>query len=609
MIFSMIPLDVFAARLYSSGCELQGDVGGNAMNDLEFSVAGSSAAATTISTSLRRSGNSSCKVGGVSGSWGAYYHEFIASQGPGPYFFRTYLYIETLPSEDTDIIATDTPTIFGDWGEQFIKLKTTGALELWEDTVLLASYATPLQTGRWYRLEWYYDAAAGKEEIRLDGQKIMTYGNAYIGDVQYFIIGNCMLKNQQGQPCDSGDIGTIYYDDIAINDGTGMYQNSWPGEGAIYMLRPNAAGDTPMNCTSGSWTSVDETTPDFPETYCNLDGGQLNVHLQSPYTVGIDPRDSVALVHVGVREKAAGSGTETWQLRIRSKTAIRGGNWQTGVTTTHNDTTYRTNGDAAPRNYTLTSYIDPDTGCPWDQYGSNSLENAQIGILQTGNAPDIRIDMMWSLVEVNTSVKKPCAQATGGSPNDVVSTAASKSTTYKQTKAGSFWANALAADKLCIGTDTNCTTDWYPEAKCRLEFHRIIARPNFPLLGYDFITPGAMSVYNISTNLCDGLLSTASKNAGWVSTGYDNTNRYRSGSLTHPRVCQFMRLACDGVNVNIGAGVSNGPTLYPVSPQADGFSTTSTNQCSDGIDNDGDLAFDFPADTQCSSWSDNDEII
>jgi hypothetical protein len=96
------------------------------------------------------------------------------------------------------------------------------------------------------------------------------------------------------------------------------------------------------------------------------------------------------------------------------------------------------------------------------------------------------------------------------------------------------------------------------------------------------------------------MLTPASIAAGWVSTGYDKSLRVFSNDGHAPSVCQFTRLVCDP-NVELLAPTVTGPSVYPVT----NF-TTSSNQCSDLLDNDNDGDYDT-YDPDCTSWSDNTE--
>ena len=382
---------VFAARLWSSGCELQGDVGGTPTDNLEFDLATGGASTASISTSIKRSGLSSCQATGGGTGFVEYRHEFI-TPAAGPYFVRFYLYISSAPSSDLTIA---TYINAGDARSELV-LTSSRTLKLIDadDTTSIATYATPLSTGTWYRIEYQYDNAIDGHEVRIDGSTVM-------GPI---VCTSCANAGEVWFGADNWQTpatGTVYFDDIAVNDSSGGAQNSWPGVGSIVHMQPNASGDN-SGCTAGDWSSIDEITPDDASTLCTLttDGGGniVDTNVESYSAAGIDRYDTISLVQVGVRDAAASAASEGWQLRIKSASS---GSVSSGTATTHDDTTYTTNGDLGvqPNNYTLTSYTDPTTAVAWTPTGTNSLENMQIGMISTDGNPDINLSALWALVE------------------------------------------------------------------------------------------------------------------------------------------------------------------------------------------------------------------
>lgn len=385
----MTPADVNAARLWSSGCEFQGDAPANIIADLEWGKSGGSSA-SQISTTQKHSGLSSCRIVITSSNFASLAQQFKSADDNGPFYFRFYFYLVTAPGATTDFIdlrATGTT-------EQTLWINTDKTLELREndETTVIASYATPLSTNTWYRFDYSYDATGtGAVTIKLDGTTIMS-------DTTFN--GNGIADFEMGLSIhETNTTGEWYFDDIAINDTTGSAQTSYPGPGSIVHMQPDGAGDN-SGCTAGDWSSVDEITPDDPNTICTLttDGGGdiLDTTVESSANAGIDSFDTVTLVQVGIGEAAASAASESWNVRVKSAS---GGTTSSGIVTTHDDTTYRTNGDVEPRNYTLTSYTDPTTGVAWTPTGTNSLDNMQIGANSVDANPDINLTTLWALVE------------------------------------------------------------------------------------------------------------------------------------------------------------------------------------------------------------------
>lgn len=417
----MFPAPADAARLWSSGCELQGDSPGNATDGMEFLFAdGTSADSTQIIASTKRSGLSSCAAIRSTTGWASFYNEFLVTALPGPFYLRFYLYISAMPAEDAEIAVYEN----ADDNRSALILNSDGTLDIRssDDSTVLDSDTTVLSTGTWYRIEYKYDDNS-TVQVRLDGSEILS-ATADGANVQAIRFGLCATGLVAGVAC-GGDFlttGTLYFDDIAINDSTGGSQNSWPGAGSVVHMQPDGAGDN-SGCTAGSYASVDEVSPDDASTICTLttDGGGdiLDTTAESSSNAGIDSYDTVTLVQVGVREAAASTASESWRARVKSAS---GGTTSSGAITSHDDVTYRSNGadyGLIAQNYTLTSYTDPTTGIAWTPTGTNSLDSMQIGITSTDASPDINLSTLWALVEYvdgspPAAVEKMRARLNGG---------------------------------------------------------------------------------------------------------------------------------------------------------------------------------------------------
>lgn len=399
-VFTVAPQKAEAARLWSSGCELQGDTGGNATNLLEFSRNGTNAGSTVININTKRSGNSSCEAVRATNGWGTFIHDFSISAVTTDVYIRFYVYFTTMPGgNDVDIMDLYDDNALDYEGALLID--TDGTLEWRNDSEANVGNGTAvITTGTWYRIEVNYDAGDAVE-VKVDGVVDMTVG-VHNGDgVTEVNLGLC-AKIDSPFFCggDGFDTGDVLFDDIAVNDTSGTMQTGYPGAGSIVHMQPDSAGDA-NGCSSGTFADVDEVTPDNSTTICVLDadsgGDVLDVNVESPSAAGIDSFDAVTLVQVGIREAATGATSESWNLRIKSAS---GGTVTSGTATTHNDTTYRTNGDTdTAQIYTLTAYTDPTTELAWKPTGTNSLDNMQIGANALDGNPNINVSTLWALVE------------------------------------------------------------------------------------------------------------------------------------------------------------------------------------------------------------------
>lgn len=382
---ALIPHQASATRAWSSGVELQSQA-----SAVEFDVTSGTA---VISTSIKRSGAASLRVN-PSASTIRKGQEFTGSTERKVYI-RTYVYVASYPGALEGIFSCN-ETVQGGGSE--IQMNTDGTLELWDlgNSVQIGSDSSALSLNRWYRLEMYCDASDTTWEATalIDGTSFASATNIAApgaGGTWQLVVGSL------------GFTGTgtydMYFDDMAANITSGTAQTSYPGEGSIVHMQPDSAGDT-NGCSAGDYTSIDEITPDNATTICVLDadtgGDVIEVNTESAKNAGIDYFDTVTLVMVGVREAQASAASATFAPVIRSAS---GGTRLSGTSISHNDTTYRTNGDTAPRIYGISTTTDPTTGAAWTPTGTNSLDNMQIGINCTDCNPDTNISTVWALVE------------------------------------------------------------------------------------------------------------------------------------------------------------------------------------------------------------------
>lgn len=387
-----LPHHANAARLWSSGCEMQSDSAPVAVTHLmEFDVR--NGAAVKVDTGTTRTGVSSCHTDKTAAANTDHVtHVFANAAVSTAVYARMYVKVVSYP--------TGAPTYlinFWDQGidgtEGSVMLNYNGTLTyIDDDQTPLATSSTAVALNTWTRVEMLYNDVSGGE-VQIDGVSQFTIG-AHDGDTVDSVDFGCDLPAV-------GCTSELYFDDMAVNDTTGTTQTSWPGAGSIVELQPDADGDG-NGCSAGDVTSVDEITPDDASTICVLDadagGDVLDVNVESSSNAGIDPSSTVTLVQVGIRESAASAASETWNLRIKSAS---GGTVTSGANISHADTTYETNimTTSVQGNYSLTSYTDPTTAVAWTPTGTNSIDNMQIGANAVDGAPDIRVSTLWAIVE------------------------------------------------------------------------------------------------------------------------------------------------------------------------------------------------------------------
>lgn len=388
------------ARLWSSGAELN-----TVTNDVEFSAKLGSGT-TSIDSAIKRSNTYSMKIVASAQNGGGERFTYAAAAVEGAIYARTYFRIGVSSDQDNIGIVR---TLGGGTSNVEIRMMANDTLILYnnEDSAQIGSASSALSLDTWYRIELKVDSAtkaSTEVEARIDGTAFAS-GTINLADgnnaVDFF-----------GIHVVSGfsHTGTYYHDDMAINDGTGSFQNSWPGAGEIIHLRPNAAGDnTAWNEGVGStYAEVDEVTPDDGTTFI----GDNDANVISDFNIDATPAalasdDTINCVHVGVRYQVVITGAPAeFVLRIK---AAASGTVEESAAIVPNSTSWGTNANAVPRNYPLTLYDLP--GASTTAWTKADLDTTQIGVrVSTANTWRAQVSTLWLLVDhtpttVTSSVK------------------------------------------------------------------------------------------------------------------------------------------------------------------------------------------------------------
>ncbi len=381
------------ARLFSSGFELN-TVNNHVEWDQGFDSTG------TIQSSVVLSGTYALQINNLQStlSQGLDHQFTINTGGAGPYFFRVYFRIDTLPTAQNMILGDAQ-------GNSWITIDNLGKLRLFKSASIIGSPSSALSTGIWYRIEVQYDSSGGGGaqilNAKIDGTQFAgssTLSN--MGNIAEFEIGGNLLNEAQ-------TIGNWYFDDIAINDNTGSFQNSYPGSGKIIHLKPNAAGDingylVQVGGTAGSsnnFTRVNEVPPDDATSY-NASAVLNAEDLFNVDASGIGAADMVNVVAIGGRfadlvGADATSGIKFEVIKTSGGTKAQSGN------TVPNTTNWSTNSSVQPQNYPLTTYQDPDSS-NWTQ---TTLDSMQIGYtLDAVGLRSVAISTIWALVDYTPAI-------------------------------------------------------------------------------------------------------------------------------------------------------------------------------------------------------------
>lgn len=365
-------------RLFTCGFENQ-DVLTTGANNREWSyiVDGS---ALSISTSVKRSGSASLRINQVSNEMNMYH---TLTSYPTEIYFRFYIYIVSLPSSNMELMRTYTSSsVYA----SRLRLNTDGSIDLQGrvGTTLtkMGSSSPVLALNTWHCLEGYVkvNATTWNYAARLNYTEFASGSDASQSSTtlsRFYLISDTY-------DCE------YYIDDMAINDAAGSYQNSYPGNGHVVHLRPNAAGDN-NNCSSGDYTSIDEITPDDATSYAIFDANNdiLDVNIESPLDKGIGISDKIPVVIVAGRYIGADTSGVIFNFRLKSQAS---GTVLSSASITASASYWVTN----PPTYGIISYVDTQAGGPWT---TNLLEETQIGVLCSDATPDLWLTQLYLIVE------------------------------------------------------------------------------------------------------------------------------------------------------------------------------------------------------------------
>lgn len=169
-----------------------------------------------------------------------------------------------------------------------------------------------------------------------------------------------------------GAAGTTSFnmDDIAINDTSGLNDNTWCGDGRVLAMIPNADGDVIQlsrggTDTGANWSQVDEIPPNSDTDYVYSTGSGLYDLYNLTSGSAIVPTDgTIARVWVESRSREVAADGDSIQLGIKSSGSE---NWSTDIPVT---TSYL--------RYTGSEMlVNPITSAGWT---ISDLDNLQAGV-------------------------------------------------------------------------------------------------------------------------------------------------------------------------------------------------------------------------------------
>ena len=324
-----------------------------------------------------------------------------SANNKGPYFIRVKFRFATLPSGQNRILylsnsATENISVMA-----YITIDNTGVLRLFDEDGQIGSASGPLSTNTYYTVELYFDSSgsAGAHicRARLNYVEFAGASNRDIsGGVQNFYVGaNLGLE--------ANTTGSWNFDDVAVNDGNGSYQNSYPGEGHIVHLKPD--GNSSVQWTRGgtdsgaNWSQLDELPPNDITDYVESNTlNQTDDYTLENTPAGLLSLHAIKVAAVGVRSRGAGaSANASYILRFN------------GIETDNSAaagqaTTWRThNSPNTTLSYVLQVYDMPGTSNT--KIHKSDLDAATIGIRLTATSTNpVQVSALWLMVEYDDSL-------------------------------------------------------------------------------------------------------------------------------------------------------------------------------------------------------------
>ena len=281
-----------------------------------------------------------------------------------------------------------------------IKLNSDRTLELWNVSAQIGSDSSSLDLDTWYRIEVkakHIGVGTGTLELLLDGNVVATSSAETLASTMSLFQFGILTSTT----------ADLFWDDIAINNATGSFQNTYPGAGSLIYLKPDSAGD--VNAwetqvggtadTANNYTRVQEENPDGATTY----NGSNTLNNEDLYNleatpVAIASGDTINCVMIGLHWAGAGtSANASLKLEIESSAS---GTIEQSTQITRTATGYATNAIAngGVVNYRLILYDLP--GASTTAWTKADIDTAQIGMKLTATSTnEIRVSTIWLIVD------------------------------------------------------------------------------------------------------------------------------------------------------------------------------------------------------------------
>lgn len=370
------------ARLWTCGFELQSVTAGTAGHEYDTSYG-----AESISTAIKHSGAASLRINPTASDVGFDKQFGTASDDV---FIRFYLRIASAPTQANTVLFGTFDTANGGLHVVYLNTDSTITLYMYNGSALVnKGTSSALDVDTWYRIEFdsHTSTTTWTASLRVDGIEVASgtetgpgawdtdgiYIEAYTLNPTTFAAGTTT--------CD------IYIDDVAVNDDSGSFQTSWPGEGNTVYYFPNGNGDNSDwvgndGNSTDNYLLVDDVTPDNATTYVTSNtSGDIDDYATSDSTASIGTGDTINVVEVHARFIVSNGTNPDPTFVTRIKAASAGTVEESGSITASN-TAWRTDSVGAPRMLSTIRLYDLP-GASTTAWAKSDLDTMQIGVRET----------------------------------------------------------------------------------------------------------------------------------------------------------------------------------------------------------------------------------
>ncbi len=232
--------------------------------DFPLGAGSGPAVAVTRATTHQRTGAACLACGSGAGNGLSYWDPNYSPVAGATFYLRAYMNFDALPGSTVQIMSFGSAV-----AGLHARLTAAGKVQLFNgatSTQIGSDSAATVSAGTdtYYRVEMKIVLNGSTQisdiELQLDGTSVASTSGLAIASLA------CRIGWTLTAP---GANKTVYLDDIAMNNGSGANNNTWPGAGAVVLLLPTATSAAGTGWVLGNntaeggngWNSVNNTPP------------------------------------------------------------------------------------------------------------------------------------------------------------------------------------------------------------------------------------------------------------------------------------------------------------------------------------------------------------